>query len=784
MVGESKILTVSYGTFSCTLEGFDDPFSTMKAIAEYFRDLAAGDRFFGAEPPQPDTEMLHRIAEQTIQSRVNAEVTDNSLILRQDHSQPKAAPAPLEAVAQVERTPEPAPTAAFDTAAPAPVVSEPVTPAPSSFSDSESIAAKLQRIRAVVSRETAEPAEVTSFYSEDEHADEFASDAPASAPAPSDIYEDEEEAAAPEAVGEVAEAPEVAEVAEVAEAPAEETQEAMPETAQDAPSSEPESDADAQEPADELDTADLIAKLGTDAQSDDSPEETAETDASSDADAPVETFEDQADAAEEMVEDDSSDIIADAEGAPEPQAELAEDDTANEDAVSALLASTEAPEDDADTAPSLAKPRRRIIVQKVSRAEVEAAQSSDSVPETAEDDAEPSAELDAEAEAALMRELAAVEADMEPQSSDVAELPQAEDVARDVTEDDAAEDASESDGIDTRALAAALGVQDDVQDEADTDAEAVAQDTASQAEVDADAKALEEADALAKVMAEAADIEAELNGTEVTPDTAEETDAVNAQDETRASRIARRSAMVEDEDAALNRLMDATSTRLSDDDEGAVRRASIAHLKAAVAATKADDSIAQAAADEEERELDQYRSDLARVVRPGRARPRAEGTSTSRPSPLVLVSEQRIDAPELDGAAAAAALDVRPRRITSGNLALQEELEDENDEHLFEQPDVESFGEYAARYAALELPDLLEAAAAHYTFAEGTPSFTRPMLMRKISAITVTDAPSREAGLRSFGSLLREGKIVKGDDGKFVISGKSRFTPEAQEAGA
>jgi len=96
----------------------------------------------------------------------------------------------------------------------------------------------------------------------------------------------------------------------------------------------------------------------------------------------------------------------------------------------------------------------------------------------------------------------------------------------------------------------------------------------------------------------------------------------------------------------------------------------------------------------------------------------------------------------------------------------------------------EDFGSFAARFGALELPDLLEAAAAHFTYVEGTGSFTRPMLMRKISTISDAENISREAGLRSFGALLREGKLVKGDDGKFVISGNSRFAPEAREDGA
>ncbi|WP_132461725.1 hypothetical protein [Rhodovulum marinum] len=133
MHGASKILTVSYGTFSCTLEGFEDSFGTMKAIAEYFRDLAADDRFFGAEPPTPDAEMLQRIAEREIRKRVEARIGEDGIVLRPAAITSEDAP-PMFA----ERTARPeAPMARADAG-------------DRGADEPESVAAKLARIRAVV----------------------------------------------------------------------------------------------------------------------------------------------------------------------------------------------------------------------------------------------------------------------------------------------------------------------------------------------------------------------------------------------------------------------------------------------------------------------------------------------------------------------------------------------------------------------------------------------------------------------------------------------------------
>ncbi|MGB5068504.1 MAG: hypothetical protein WBO29_14160, partial [Albidovulum sp.] len=238
-----------------------------------------------------------------------------------------------------------------------------------------------------------------------------------------------------------------------------------------------------------------------------------------------------------------------------------------------------------------------------------------------------------------------------------------------------------------------------------------------------------------------------------------------------------------DEEAALSRLMDEANTKL-EGDENRRRFSAISHLKAAVAATFADRKMkpGDAPADprtRKTREIDRYRDDLSKVVRPQRADTDTDDTDPNddggpRSAPLVLVSEQRITktdrTPEID----------RPAPPADMN-------DDDDDKGAFiaampSPESAKSFADYADRMGAKDLPDLLEVAAAYTATVEGLPHFSRPQILLKVAHVSDDTSFSREDGLRSFGMLLREGKIEKLRRGQFKITDASKYMSGARRA--
>jgi len=83
----SKVLTVSFKTFSCTLKGFENSFDMMKTVAKEFRDLAAEDRCFGAEPPKLDAEILSILEQRGKRLGINTRQSgDTFIVLRPSQS--------------------------------------------------------------------------------------------------------------------------------------------------------------------------------------------------------------------------------------------------------------------------------------------------------------------------------------------------------------------------------------------------------------------------------------------------------------------------------------------------------------------------------------------------------------------------------------------------------------------------------------------------------------------------------------------------------------------------
>lgn len=661
MVGASKILTVSYGTFSCTLEGFDEPFSTMKAIAEYFRDLASDDRYFGAVPPTPDAEMLHRIAEREIHRRVEARVGEHGVVLRPEGSS-IAPPEPQPAAAKTVRPPMAEPVAETRPAIP------------------ESVAAKLARIRAVVSEAPAAAAaapvvaEAVTFDEDEETAD-------FGAPAATDFGFDLD-------IGEVP----GLKLVKAAEVPVAET----------------------------------VAEDLTHGSFDTGAEDLAETEAEEELRA--------LDAADDIDLDDADEAGWDAE---ELAAEVAESEDWSEDEAEETLAVAETADAEASEAAAVsaededeaALPSARLI--RISRTEAE----------DFDDDEE-------------------------------------DEGADEFGDDDAAFDLSEDMPVEDRTAAVMAALSGDkYEDEKFDDEEFEDGETGEAAD----------SDILAQIGAAIGDTGL--------PE-AEEDDLLNEIAD--ITRDARRDAhegrailesASEDDDASVERLMEEAKSKL-EGTETRRRFSAIAHLKAAVAATVADrklktggDAGVSAVSGAPVDDTEAYRDDLSKAVRP--RRPASDSlpltqrpTMQTRMAPLVLVSEQRVDLPEETRPEAAV---VRPRRVSTAVLETKVEEEVEEEEVLPLSPeDVRSFAEFAEHLGATSLSELLEAAAAYTANVEGMTHFSRPQILRRIEGLTEDEDYSREDGLRSFGMLLRQGKIQKVRRGQFVLTDASRFKNEAR----
>jgi hypothetical protein len=743
MVSTNKVLTVSYGTFSCTLEGFDDSFETMKAIAEYFRDLAADDRYFGAEPPTPDAEMLARIAEREVSRRVRSRLDDGQIVLTTTPPD-LVSDTPQDAVADESQADAELSGATALLSEPSQDTSAqdiPSQDADARASDDSADDSAIENVDEALRLEQAEVARVAAerIAAEQREAERIAAEQREAERAAEEQREAERVAAeqleAERVAEEQREAKRIAAEKLEAERAAEEQREAV------------------RIAAEKLEAERIAAEntAGDDDEDDSVASKLARIRAV--VGQPAATPTEPAFSEDEHADDiqqgkpgdtDLADILEPIAQDVEPQADQAEEPANQPNPLRARVIKMKRAEFDAAVA-------KGVLEEDTSDAEPDAPAAVIDVPVESVPAPVIESSLSSDEEDELARELAAVEAELASLPADPAQP---------------------------------------------------------------DEVAYEESD----------DLEA------LTPEVAaKSSDAFQALDET-ADQAEEFSA---EPDAEMDRLMSQANTEL-DEEDGKQRRSAMGHLRAAVQAARADKVVNPDADGPDETQV--YREDLETAVRPRRTIRRIAGTDTSdsRP-PLKLVEEQRIDretpvteAPEAEAATPDVATPARPSRprrvrpvprtqapkpesVGSPKAAPATQDAEQSPSPVAAaaataaaaaptrpQPatpsaqaasgddaaaDIEgTFAEFAEEMEAKELPDLLEAAAAYLSFVEGREQFSRPQLMTKVRMIQ-EDKFSREDGLRSFGQLLRQGKIEKISGGRFTVSDRISFKPEARAAG-
>lgn len=753
MINNNKILTVSYGTFSCKLEGFDDSFGTMKAIAEYFRDLSADDRYFGAEPAQPDAQMLACIAEREISRHAEAREDKGRIVLAAQDSDSVADDAPTV----LEK-----PT---DTAEDKP---EPQSETEGKSNKTAKAKPATRVIRKVGTPVIQAKPSVKQTEAEEDAVQTATKAAATPVPAPAED--------APAAQADAADTPDIVPSlpdedvkAFFADAPPLSADQADTDDAEEAPVKATSGTAQAGSIADKLSR--IRAVVSQQSDSAEAPDFSEDQHADASVAPSAKMTDDVADVADEEAADKETDVLAntlrdledaldtdDQSEAPYTAQDATEESEDNDIAaiLSRLDAEADAPADEiADPAPT---------------AELDQSAPADLTSDADDSDAD---DMDENILAAIGAEtvnLGLDDLDDLPKGNIFddapAATPAAEAPVEEAPEPVAAKPAPRTRVLKVKRATLDAAIESGQLEEYDDgqDGNAAKQNPSSLSP-----------EAEAELADELAALEADMKATSAAAQQAEEAATQEAEAEQRAEEVAPARAKIKrlaDDD--LSRLMEESESKMGEP-EAATSRDAFSHLRTAVASKKADEAAGGASDDLDTDEA--YRDDLASVVRPrrpvaasGAERPRTKRPAEPQPAPLKLVAEQRIDLDQSRGAAP-----VRPRRVSA--MAPKAVTTSEA-----QASGADSFADFAADMGATQLPDLLEAAAAYLSFVEGLDEFSRPQLMTKVRQVEQENF-TREESLRSFGKLLRECKIEKLKGGHFQASDLIGFKPDARATG-